>query len=122
MTIDQAINTLDARQNNTFSRQEKIGWLSQLDGLIFSEVISTHRGEETSFTGYTTETDPQTRLLVPAPWEDIYLHYMQAQMDYANGEMTRYANAAALYNSGLTAYKNHYNRAHMPKGQAWRYF
>lgn len=122
MTIDQAINTLDARRNNTFSRQEKIGWLSQLDGLIFQGVISTHQGEGESFAGYTTDTDPQTRLLVPEPWEDIYLHYMQAQMDYINGEMTRYANAAALYNSVLTAYKNHYNRSHAPKGQAWRYF
>jgi len=122
MTIDQAINTLDARRSNTFSRQEKIGWLSQLDKLICEEVISTHQGEAISFVGYTADTDPQTRLLVPAPWDEIYLHYMQAQIDYINGEMTRYTNAAALFNNVLSAYKNHYHRSHAPKGQAWRYF
>ena len=117
MTVNEAIDLLDSRQHNTFSRQEKIVWLSQLDALISKEVIGNQQ-----FSGYTTETDPQTRLLVPAPWEDIYLHYMQAQMDYINGEMTRYANAAAMYNTLYAAYKNHYNRANTPPRGNWRFY
>ena len=116
MTIDQAINTLDSRQNNTFSRQEKIGWLSQLDGLICKEVL----GED--FSGYTTDTDPQTQLRIPEPWEEIYLHYMQAKIDYWNGELTRYANGAAMFNSLLAAYKNHHNRTSAPKTATWRFY
>ena len=122
MTINEAINALDTQKNNTFSRQEKIAWLSRLDGVIQAQLIDTHEGGGEGFVGYTDETDPNTQLLVPAPWDEIYLRYMEAQMDYANGELTRYANSAALYNMRLTEYKNHYHRTHAPKGQAWRYF
>ena len=122
MTINEAIDALDAQKSNTFSRQEKIGWLSRLDGLIQRELVDTHQGGNAQFTGYTAETDPQTVLLVPAPWDEIYLHYMQAQMDYLSGDLTRYANAAALYNNCFAAYRNHVNRTCSPKGQQWRYF
>ena len=122
MTINEAINTLDSRKNNTFSRQDKIGWLSQVDAMIQKELVDTHQGNSPEFAGYTESTDPGTVLLVPAPWEELYLHYMQAQIDYENGDMTRYTNGAALFNNSFAAYKNHYNRTYVPKGQAWRYF
>lgn len=122
MTINEAIDALDARKSNTFSRQEKIKWLSRLDGLLQKELVDTHTGGQESFAGYAESTDPQTVLLVPEPWDEIYLHYMQAQIDYLNGDLTRYTNSAALYNACLTDYKNHYNRTHAPKGQVWRYF
>ena len=38
--------------------------------------------------------------------------------DDANGEMTKYNNSAAKYNTYYQAYQNAYNRAHMPKGEA----
>ena len=122
MTISEAIDALDAGQSNTFSRQEKIGWLSRLDSLVQKELADTHGGGQPAFAGYTAETDPQTVLLVPAPWDEIYLHYMQAQMDYLSGDMTRYANAAALYNACFAAYRNYFNRTHCPKGRQWQYF
>ena len=116
MTIDQAINALDSRQSNTFSRQEKISWLSQLDALICKEVL----GQE--FAGYTADTDPQTQLKAGQPWEEIYLHYMQAQICYCNGELTRYTNAAALYNNLFAAFKNHHNRTNLPSRGSWRFY
>lgn len=122
MTINQAIAALDAGKANTHSRQDKLGWLSRVDGMIQSQLHDTHAGGPTQFSGYTDSTDPDQELLVPAPWDELYLHYMQAQIDYLNGDMTRYANGAALYNTCLVDYKNHYNRTHAPKGQNWRYF
>ena len=118
MTINEAINTLDNQKTNTFSRQDKLGWLSRLDGQIYQEL---HCGQG-DFPGYTDQTDPQTQLLVPAPWDEIYLHYMTAQIDYLSGEMTRYTNAALLYNTTLAAYVRHYTRTHLPQGRGWKYF
>ncbi len=40
------------------------------------------------------------------------------KIDDANGEMTKYNNSAAKYNTYYQAYQNAYNRAHMPKGEA----
>lgn len=122
MTINEAIDALDAAKSNTFSRQDKLAWLSRLDGLIQKQLLDTHASGGGSFSGYTDETDPNTPLLVPAPWDEIYLRYMEAQIDYLNGDLTRYANSAALYNGCLTEYKNHYHRTNAPKGMQWRYF
>ena len=122
MTIHEAIDTLDTRRQNTFTRREKLAWLSRLDGKIREEILSGYCHEAPVFSGYTDDTDPDTALLVPAPWDEIYLWYMEAQIDCANGEMTRYENSAALFNTCFTDYKNHYHRTHTPKGANWRYF
>ena len=122
MTINEAINMLDSQKHNTFSRQDKLHWLSRLDGQIHRELLCLYGKKPEDFTGYTPETDPDTTLLVPAPWDEIYLHYMTAQVDYLSGEMTRYANAAALYNAVLAAYVRYFNRTHQAAGGYWKYF
>ena len=54
------------------------------------------------------------RLLIPYPYDDVYLKWLEAQIDYANGEIARYNNSITLYNSAMTAFMNYYNRTHLP--------
>ena len=122
MTIHEAIVALDTRRQNVFTRQEKLRWLSQLDGRICAEILCAYGQTGPDFQGYTDATDPETALLVPAPWEEMYLWYMEAQMYLADGESVRYENASAMFNACFTGYKNHYHRTHTPKGTNWRYF
>jgi len=42
MTILEAIGRVDALRHNTFSQEEKIQWLSQVDGLVDQDLIRTH--------------------------------------------------------------------------------
>lgn len=74
------------------------------------------------FTGYDDNTDLQTELLVPAPYDEVYLRWMEAQIDYHNGEYDRYNNAMDMYNTAFTGYQNYYNRTHMPKGKKFKFF
>ena len=121
MTIMEALGRLDALRHNTFRQEEKIRWLSQVDGLIFKELISTHEGGG-DFQPYDDGTSLEQELLVPAPYDELYLHYLEAQMDYYQEEMDRYNRAMGMYQAVLTAYANDYNRTHMPKGQRFSYF
>ena len=59
-----------------------------------------------------------TALLIGWPYDEIYRWYLEMKIDDANGEMTKYNNSAAKYNTYYQAYQNAYNRAHMPKGEA----
>ena len=119
----EAINTLDSMKHNSYSQSDKVAWLSRLDALVKLLIIDTHEGDgDVTFTGYDEATSPETPLLVPAPFDEIYLRWMEAQIDYANGEYTRYNNAITLYNTVFEAYRNHYHRLHMPKGKRLRYF
>ena len=67
-------------------------------------------------------TPLEQELLVPPPFEELYLHYLCAMMDYHNAELDRYNHSMGLYRAVLSAFTNFYNRTHMPKGQRFAYF
>lgn len=123
MKIIEAINRIDALKHNTYSQTDKVRWLSTLDNMVKNHVIDTHEGaEEVSFTGYDDSTDVQTELLIPAPYDDAYLLWMESKIDYYNGEYSKYNNAAEAFNTAYDSYKAYYNRTHMPKGKKFKYF
>lgn len=123
MTIIEAINRIDALKPNNYSQEDKVAWLSQIDGSIKKEIIDTHEGGETiRFSGYNEETPLDTELLVPSPYDDVYVKWLEAQIDYANSEYGRYNNSMVAYNSALTSFERFYNRNNMPKGNNFKFF
>lgn len=113
ITVAQAISLLDSQLPNTCTLTEKLSWLSRVDLQVKKEVLDTH-GAAVAFAGYTPDTDPDTPLLLCPPYDECYLRYMEAQIHYTNGEMTRYQNAMILFNAVYAAYAAWYNRTHMP--------
>jgi hypothetical protein len=123
MTIMDALYRIDELKPNGYSQTEKIKWLSSLDGVIKSEIIDTHEGgEDIVFSGYGEDAELSTVLLVPAPYDDIYLKWLEAMIDYTNGEYGKYNNSLVTYNDAYDLYQRHYNRTHMPKGKKFKYF
>ena len=123
MKIIEAITSLDALKFNTYTQTDKVGWLSRLDNMVKKHIIDTHEGaEDVTFTGYDDSTDLQMELLVPAPHDEMYLRWMEAQIDYSNGEYDKYNNSIEMYNTSWTGYQNYYNRTHMPKGKSMKFF
>ena len=115
MTIIEAINQNDALKSNAYSQEDKVAWLSRLDWIIKKQIIDTHEGADSvSVTGYDDSTEPHTVLLVPAPYDEIYLRWLEAQINYANGEIDKYNSAITMFNTAFEAYENHYHRNHMP--------
>lgn len=115
MNISEAISLVDKLKPNSYTLDVKLGWLSKLDGQIFTEVFKTHEGcpiEE--FTGYDGK-DIKQELLVPYPFdEDIYNYFLQAQIDRENGETAKYNQSITLYNNAYHAFQGWYNRNHVP--------
>lgn len=123
MTIIEAITMIDSIKPNTYTQAQKIAWLSTLDGLIKAEIIDTHDGAETvDFEGYGENTDINRPLLVPAPFDEIYLFWLESKIDYWNSELGKYNNSITMYNNAYSAYERYYNRTHMPRGKKRKYF
>lgn len=123
MTILEAVHKIDTVKPNSYTQPEKIKWLSTLDGIIKSEVIDTHEGgENVVFEGYPEDVDLDTVLLVPAPYDDVYIRWLEARIDYANGEYGKYNNSLTAYSNAYDSYANYYNRKHMPKGKSFKFF
>ena len=123
MKIIEAINRLDSLKHNTYTQSDKVEWLSRLDAMVKKHIIDTHEGsDEVTFTGYDDSTDLQTELLIPAPYDEAYLRWMEAQIDYTNGEYGKYNNSIDMFHTSYSDYQNYYNRTHMPKGNKFKFF
>lgn len=122
MTISEAIDMLDNLMPNAYTQEDKVSWLSQIDGLIYNSIISTHEGaEDISFKGYDIETPTCTELLVCAPYDEIYYLWMESRVNYLNGELLKYNNSIARYNDLFQTYNSWYNRNYMPLGKKIKY-
>ena len=115
MRISEAISKVDALKPNTYTPEDKVEWLSTLDGRVKSQIIDTHQcNEPIYFYGYDSIADQETELLVPAPYDEMYLRWLEAMIDYHNSDDDRYNNAIILFNNVYEGYKKHYTRTHMP--------
>ena len=123
MKLFDAVSRVDALKQNCYTQKDKIEWLSRLDHMVKTQIIDTHEGgEKVTFTGYDDSTDPHTELLIPAPFDEAYLRWMEAQIDYHNGEYAKYNNSIQMFHTAYDAYRSHYNRNHMPIGHGIKFF
>lgn len=116
MTVREAITQVDKLKPNKFTMEDKVQWLSDIDGIIVRELLDTHEDSpvEGEFHGYSIE-DMDAELIVPSPYNVLYRWYLESQIDLGNMEIQKYNNTKTLFNNAYTTYTDHYNRTHMPK-------
>ena len=123
MTIIEAITQIDSLKHNTYSQEQKVQWLSRLDSMVKRLIIDAHEGgDDVVFTEYGDSTDLHTDMLIPSPFDEMYLRWLESQIDYTNGEYGKYNNAILMFNTSWKEYQNYYNRTHMPKGKNMKFF
>lgn len=110
MRIIDAIRRVDELKPNSYTQEQKTEWLRNVDGLIIEECIKTHEGEAPKV-DYDNIT---STLMVPHPYDELYVNYLFMMIDYSNGELKKYNNSAEVYNESLLAFKKWYNRTHKP--------
>ena len=122
MTVYEAICRVDALKFNTFPREEKLRWLAELEGNVVAQVIRKHAGgEKVTFAGFDADADLQTRLLVEAPFDTVYLRWLEAQIDYHNGEYDKFNAAMRLFNAAWENFENDYKQNHPPVSRGGRF-
>ena len=73
MKIREAIETVDRLLSNQYETPDKVRWLSELDGIVYRDIICTHEHEKEPepFMGYGEDVDLETQLLIPWPYDEI---------------------------------------------------
>lgn len=122
MTAGEAIRRTDRIMPNAYDDEQKMGWLSNLDGRIWAELIMTHEGLPPVFYPEGGYTDGGEELLVDEAWaEDVYCNYLMAQIAASNAEINKYNVYARLYNTAYEAWAAHYKRTHRARRSGtWR--
>ena len=119
MTILEAITRADQLRPNDLSPAVKLRWLSTLDGQIHAELLQPPAAGGEPFRGYDGDTELQsTALLVPFPYDELYLFYLLMRLDLEHGELDRYNSDAAQFNRLWQSCSAHYCRTHLPDGAA----
>lgn len=122
MTIIDVISRVDVLKPNGYKQSEKVRWLSQLDLSVKNEIIDTHEGgENVVFEGYGDETPLDTVLLIPAPYDEAYIHYLEMKIDYFNREYGGYNNSLSMFEAEFDTFKKYYNREHTPISKGRRF-
>lgn len=119
MTIKECIDQVDNVKPNQYSIEDKVQWLSFLDGIIINDVLKTHEDYDhkyDEFDGYSVDRLGQG-LIAEKPYDSLYVMYLKMKIDEENGETARYNNSATMFNSYMNAYRKHYNKVHMPLQQ-----
>lgn len=100
MTIQEAINQAVAVTGQVVGDEILVRWLNELDGRL---LLDFFHGD--AWRKYDPEDDLGALLLVPQPWDGLYVFWLEAMTYYTNGEYDRYANARAMYEEALDGYK-----------------
>ena len=142
MTIQEALDIVDEMKPNMMSRKMKIKYLTQIEQLIFSEIVNKHYDgnrppinpynehtdpleippeedipqppEPRSMPRYTEQTDDGTELIIPDPYAMVYVYWLMTKIDMQNQEDARYNIDRAHFENAYETMSDWYTREHMP--------
>ena len=106
-TLQQALTRIDAICPNAWDETAKLLWLNECESMIQTRILGT--APEQCIT-YNADTDRSTKLLVPAPFDRLYVYYVIAMCDYAAHETAHYTDSMMLFNAALDEYAKWYQR------------
>ena len=110
MTPNKAIERANSVSPDAYSEENKLQWISELDGTVRRLVYKEKEGEP-----YRFPEDMDKELLIPAPFDTIYEIYIMSMVDFHNQEWGKYNNTAAMFHSLFDDFKKAYIRENMPK-------
>lgn len=111
MTPNKAIEIVDKLKPNSYSEEDKLRWINELDGMVQRLVF-----QEEDITQYAYPKDMDKELLIPAPFDDCYTLFLEAKIDYYNKEIGNYNNSAMMFEAQYSEYKKAYIREHQARG------
>lgn len=116
MTIQDCIDIVDEMKPNMMSRALKVRYLSEIEGLIWDEIVTKHEHgpELNAKPAYTEETDVNTVLIVPDPYSMVYTYWMMSKIDIQNQEDARYNIDRQHFENAYDTMSDWWTREHMP--------
>lgn len=112
MYIADAIRAVKAVCDSEASEELMVKWLSDHDGAVVDNIVRQFE-PEAEIPVYGSMTDREaTELVIPAPYDGLYVDYLIMRCDLLNGDIEHYNNQAVLYEAKRREWQNAYNRQH----------
>ena len=116
MKIGELIAYVTAVKGREFPPEVYDVWLNEVEGLVQTRV---HLVPDEAVVRLVRDAeDPEafneTVLSAPFPYDKLYAPYIEAMIDFANGEYDRYENSMAMFDQFFTEYMAHYAQGYRP--------
>lgn len=109
MTTNEVLEALARRKPCALDDRELARWVLELEGRLAEEL---RMGEEGEKRPRSWPEDGDRELLIPAPYDEVYLLYAQAMAEFTLGEYAAYNNTILLYNEMVKEWRKAWRRGH----------
>lgn len=103
MRLSECIESVNREKPNGFETEDLTRYINEIEAvcLEYLGIPRTDRAE------YDWKEDGHRMLLVPAPYDVLYLSFLKAKIDYANEEYESYSNNQAQFEEDLDEWKKY---------------
>lgn len=96
MTIRTLLDYVQAVKPSSFTDEQMLVWINELEARVQLEVMQRWPG---GIVQYKLPENESSVLLLDPPHDSCYRYFLQAMIDYENGEYNRYANTSQMFNA-----------------------
>lgn len=104
MTLNELLTRIQHQKPTAFSLDQKIIWVNELEAQV-QEFLGIDREEWVSYTN--SAEDKAKTLIVPPPHDVIYVDWLSAKIDYANGDIDDYSNNQMQFFANYHEFKSY---------------
>lgn len=101
MRIEELFAYINAVKPNAFTEVDMMVWLNEIEARVQLEVMLRWPGETVQ---YRWPEDRETELLLHPPHTAAYRYWLQAMVDFENGEYSKYQNTMEMFNAAWSAF------------------
>lgn len=104
MKIEKLLRLVQSLKENPFDIEVLLMWVNEVEGMVLTDVLLL---SPSSLKPYELENNgnaPDAELTAPYPYDKLYLQYLMAQIDFANGEYSKYQNSMQMFNTYYTEF------------------
>ena len=106
MTVAEVLEKVKDRKPNAYTDHTLLDWLNEIEATVQKELLDTM---PEGIREYQIEKDMEEELLLPRPFNALYVTYIISMIEFNQQEFDAYNNTADLFNTQYDEAKKYYN-------------
>lgn len=107
MTVNEALAKVKDRKPNAYNDESLNDWLNECEAMVQRELLLTVPDE---IVQYAWPDDRDTELILPKPYDALYVSYIKMMIEYVQEEYTAYNNTNAMFQVQYQKAQGYFNK------------
>ena len=101
MKLSNALDQVKKEKPHSFSENHCTLFITEIEAQV-QEYLGIPAADRIE---YAWDTDKDKELIVPSPYDALYISFLKAKIDYANEEYESYANNQAIHDDDMANFR-----------------